>query len=125
VVINGTTSIPTAATSYMSITVQGGPANGRSGFVPAPDLVDQGDGPATVDLPVPDVHALNAPQTLNDGIAGPLRYFTALPLGTRVVPTTGSSGTAPTTKVWVWVVDGPSTDHVGWIDRTAMTDERP
>jgi hypothetical protein len=111
----------------MNITVQGGPQNGRSGFVPAGDLVDHGDGPATVDLPVSDVHTLNAVQNLNDGVAGPWRDFMTLPVGTRVVPEPGNRPGAAVspTKVWVRVVDGPDTGVNGYVDQVALTDERP
>lgn len=111
--------------TYHFCRVQGGPQNGRTGYILATALRDRGDGGATIDLPVPGVHTLNAPQTLNHGVTGSLRYRTALPAATRVAPASGGAGNAPPTKVWVRVVDGPSTGEVGWIDRTAMTDERP
>ena len=111
--------------TYHFCRVQGGARNGQTGYILATDLRDRGDGGATVDLPTPDVHTLNRAQTLNDGVKGPLRNRTALPAGTRVAPTKGGAGTAPATKTWVRVVDGPNTGEVGWIDRAAMKDERP
>lgn len=121
---NGT--IGAGAIEYVVATIGGsGSHAGSTAYIRAGDLADQNDGLATIDLPVPDVHTLNAAQTLNDGITGSLRYHTALPVGTRVVQTTGGSGTAPATKVWVRVVAGPHTDEVGWVDRSALTDERP
>jgi hypothetical protein len=98
-----------------------------SGFVPAVDLVDQGDGPATVDLPVPDVHTLNRAQSLNDGVPGPWRDIMTLPVGTRVVPEPANppGSSVPMTKTWVRVVDGPSTGANGYVDQAALTDERP
>jgi hypothetical protein len=59
------------AAAYVSITIRGGPRAGQNGFVPATDLAEQNDGPATIDLPTPTVETLSSAQTLNDGVPGP------------------------------------------------------
>ena len=127
VVGNGMTSVPTSPTSYMNVTVQGGPQNGRSGFVPAGDLVDRADGPATVDVPVPQVHILRTAQALNADVGGPWRDTMTLPVGTRVVPEPANrpGAAVPASKVWVRVVDGPSTGATGYLDQAELVNERP
>ena len=108
--------------AYRQVTVGGtGTAAGTFGYIRVSDLRDQGDGAATVDLPVPDVQTLISPQTLNDGVPGPWRDFAALPIGTRVVETSERpGGDVPAGKVWVRVVDGPSTGQCGYVDRDAI-----
>lgn len=123
VISNGT--IGAGAIEYVSVTVRGGALNGTNGFIRATDLADQGDGPATTDLPVPDVHTLNAAQEINHDVPGPWREFRTLPAGTRVVRTGATWGHPPPGKVWIRVVDGAFIGAEGYVDGTALTDERP
>lgn len=123
VISNGT--IGAGAIEYVSVTVQGGALNGTNGFIRATDLADQGDGPATTDLPVPDVHTLNAPQELNADVPGPWRETRTLPAGTRVVRTGATWGLPPPGKVYVRVVDGAFINAEGYVNASALTDERP
>jgi hypothetical protein len=118
--------INAGAAAYVSITIQGGPHNGQSGFVPATDLVDQNDGLATIDLPTPTVETLSSPQTLNDGVPGPWRDSQTLAAGTRVERTGRTPGSAPpATKAHVRVVDGANTGAQGYVETSALARERP
>jgi hypothetical protein len=123
VLSNGIVNAGNAA--YVSITVRGSPNNGQNGFVPATDLVDQNDGPATIDLPTPTVSTLSSPQTLNDGVPGPWRNTQALTAGTRVTRTGSTPGRPPPGRIHVRVVDGPNTGAEGYVDGAALARERP
>lgn len=63
-----------------------GPHTGDMRHIQNTHLRDRGDGAATADLPVPDVHTLTRAQSLNDGLPGPWRYVNTLATGTRIVP---------------------------------------
>jgi hypothetical protein len=112
------------------VTIADGPNAGKTGFIKVGDLLDKGDGAATVDLPVPKIELIDAPAgvTLNAGVDGPWRYFDNLPKGTRVVRTAvirTINDPAPVVMQWVKVVDGPSTGAEGFVPATALKDERP
>jgi hypothetical protein len=64
-----------------------GPHTGDMRYIQNTHLQDRGDGAATADLPVPDVHRLTRAQSLNAGLPGTWRHLNTLPTGTRVVPT--------------------------------------
>jgi hypothetical protein len=123
VLSNGIVNAGTAA--YVSVTIQGGPRNGQSGFVPATDLVDQNDGLATIDLPTPTVETLSSVQTLNNGVPGPWRDRQVLALGTRVVRTGQRPGLPPADKIHVRVVDGANPGAEGYVEGAALAAERP
>jgi hypothetical protein len=72
---------------YAYCRVLSGTHTGDMRYIQNTHLRDRGDGAATADLPVPDVHTLVRAQTLNEGVPGPWRYINALASGTRVVPT--------------------------------------
>jgi hypothetical protein len=116
-------AVSLAGVMYRRVNVTSGDHSGSSGVVRVSDIADQGDGAATVNLPVPDVHVLTEAQALNDGVDGPYRYFDTLPIGTRVTLTDQTHGMGPMDKVWIHVVDGPATGHEGFIDRAIMIPE--
>jgi hypothetical protein len=119
---------------YANVTIVDGAKAGSATFVKVRDLTDQGDGPATADLPVPDVHTIDAAGVeLNKGVPGPWRHRDPLPRGTRVVPTPTNTRTIPPdpgpgpdiAAIWVEVCDGPLIGHAGYVPRPAVKDERP
>jgi hypothetical protein len=92
------------------------------------DLRDRGNGAATVDLPVPDVHVVDAGDLeLNEFISGATR--TPVPRGTRCVPNPADTRTVRTPAelvlIRVEIADGPLTGQSGYVRRTALRDERP
>jgi hypothetical protein len=123
-------SIGGGGVEYRVVSIVDGAKAGSSGYIKVPDLLDKGDGPATVDLPVPDVRVINADGVgLNADVEGPWRYFDNLPKGTRVVPT-GDTRATPGDPVsivlrWVEVVDGPSTGASGYVPESVLSKERP
>jgi hypothetical protein len=118
-------SIGGGGVEYRVCSIVDGAKAGSTGYIKVPDLKDKGDGGATVDLPVPDVHMLDAEATLNEGVTGTFKFKNKLAKGTRVVPTGKTTTVEKATKKWVKVVDGPDTGAEGYVDATALKDERP
>lgn len=122
---------------YVSATVVDGAKAGSTTFIKATDMSDKGGG-ATLDLPVLDVHVINATGVkLNQDVPGPWRDTNPLPKGTRVVRTPtdtrtidvppevgipGSGGTI--TVMWVEVCDGSLIGKSGYVPTTALKDEK-
>ena len=121
-------SIGGGGVEYRVCTINDGPSASKTGYIQVPDLRDQGDGGATVDLPVPDVHVIDAGDLeLNEFVEGATR--TPIPRGTRCVPNPHDVRTVRTPVVLelihIEIVDGPLTGQSGYIRRTALRDERP
>ena len=123
---------------YVNVTVVNGAKAGSTTFIKAPDMSDKGDGKATVDLPVPDVHVIDATAVeLNKDVPGMWRHFDSLPKGTRVVrtpkdtrtidvpPDVGIPGSGgPITVMWVEVIDGSLIGKSGYVPTTVLKDEK-
>jgi hypothetical protein len=118
-------SAATNGVSYNSITVDGGPSDGVSGYIKTAELKDQGDGTANTKLPVADVQLLSDAQELSKDVPGPWRETRTLAKGTRVVKTGAHPGLPSSTQVWVKAVDGPDIGAEGYVDATKLTPERP
>ena len=96
---------------YESVTIKGGPKDGRSGYIKLTSLKDKGDGKDTLNLPTPDVHLFKAEADIGDG--------KTWPKGTRVVKT----GTKVGEKVGVRAVQGEHTGKEGSVDPANLQDE--
>ncbi|MEM6270096.1 MAG: DUF4157 domain-containing protein [Bacteroidota bacterium] len=123
-------SVATEAGEYQMSRILNGPNAGTESYFHVDDLEDLGDGAATIDLPVQDVHVTQAEVTLNDDLYGPFRYVTTLPLGTRVQVTDRTFEHQPfspdfpyAAKVEVEVIDGPYTGHSGYVPVAVLQDE--
>ena len=124
------------AVQFQEVDIVSGDHQGDHGFVRVRDLRDVGDGPATIDLPVPDVHTLTEAQELRLEPPGelaelhlggpPRRRPLVLPAGTRVVPDPRRLGEPGPPPGWrhVRVVDGPFTGRDGYLQEAALADER-
>ena len=116
--------------AYQKSEILTGDKAGQEGIFRVDDLVDKGDGDATIDLPVQDVHEVTAPVKLNEGVSGPWRSFDELSVGDRVIIKDDQYAYGPwhpdfekAGKVMVEVVQGSSTGAVGWIPVSAVKDE--
>jgi hypothetical protein len=127
-------TVGAGADEYVSVTIVDGAKAGSTTFIKVTDLTDKGDGAATVDLPVPDVHTIDATGVeLNKGVSGMWRDHDALPKGTRVVPTPTNTKKVPADPgpgpdvdvIWVEVADGALIGRVGYVPRSALKDEKP
>jgi hypothetical protein len=105
----------------------------KTGLMKVSDMKDQGDGDATVDLPIVDVYYTNTPLVWL--VTNPSQYRTTrthkLPENTRVSITDRGvdrrfNNCTDRYKWWaVRIVDGPLTNTTGWVMQRFLTDENP
>lgn len=116
--------------AYQKSEILTGPKTGSEGIFKVTDLLDKGDGKATVNLPIEDVHKVVTEVKLNEGIPGPIRHTGTLKVGDRVkildkqfLQGPWNPDYAKTDKVEVEVVQGDETGAKGWIPATTIQDE--
>jgi hypothetical protein len=125
-------SIATAKGEFQKSKILSGTNAGREAFFHVNDLKDKGDGDATIDLPLEDVHVLKSKVELNKDIPGPWADTGDLDAGTRVRIKDNTYAQGPfdpdfpyAWKVLVEVVDGVGTGRIGWVPAAALQDENP
>lgn len=120
-------SIATPEGEYQKAAILNGPHLGEEPYFHVDSLRDEGDGRATIDLPLEDVHTVHREVTLNQGVPGPYRHDTTLPVGTRVrieqdyYPFPGDFPEG--SRVYIKVVDGEFTGDNGWVPSADLQDE--
>jgi hypothetical protein len=117
-----------AGVVYDFVRILDGTRAGTTTYIQNTDLRDRGDGAATADLPVPDVHVIDAGDLkLNEFVAG--ATSTPIPRSTRCVPNPSDVRTVRTPLelqlIRIQIVDGPLTGQSGYVRRTALRKERP
>ena len=117
-----------AGVVYDFVRIRGGTSNGTTTYIRNLDLRDRGDGSATADLPVPDVHVIDSGNVeLDEFVPGATR--TRIPRGTRCVPNPSDTRTVRTPVelelIRIEIADGPLTGQSGYVSRAALRDERP
>lgn len=118
---------------FTRVLVNAGTHVGKIGFVRPADLKEKSSGMTspTVDLPMVDVHYINADKVSLVADPGRLSSTRKIPVSKKTRVKISDKGVGkpfnrPNNLWWkVVVVDGPKINNTGWVKKGFLTDERP